>query len=69
MQVDKHIPLPAGRESYPFAQMAKGDSFLITDDTWVHNVRSAAYMYQSRHPGTRFTCRKYGEGWRLWRVE
>jgi hypothetical protein len=48
--------------------MALGDSFLVLDATWIKNLRSAAYMYSKRHPGTRFTCRRYGEGWRLWRV-
>jgi hypothetical protein len=41
---------------------------LVLDATWIKNLRSAAYMYSRRHPGTRFTCRRYGEGWRLWRV-
>jgi hypothetical protein len=48
--------------------MAIGDSFMILDSTWIKNLRSAAYMYSRRHPGTRFTCRRHGEGWRLWRV-
>ena len=71
MQIDKNIPLPGGvdpRERYPFPEMAIGDSFLIVDATWIKNLRSAAYMYSRRHPGTRFTCRRHGEGWRLWRV-
>jgi hypothetical protein len=48
--------------------MSVGDSFLVLDATWIKNLRSAAYMYSRRHPGTRFTCRRHGEGWRLWRV-
>jgi len=71
MKIDKNIPLPGGvdpRERYPFSDMALGDSFLVVDATWIKNLRSAAYMYSKRHPGTRFTCRRYGEGWRLWRV-
>ena len=71
MQIEKNIPLPGGvdpRERYPFPDMAIGDSFMIVDATWIKNLRSAAYMYSRRHPGTRFTCRRHGEGWRLWRV-
>ena len=71
MNIDKNIPLPGGgdpRQRYPFADMAPGDSFLILDATWIKNLRSAAYMHSRRNPGTRFTCRRYGEGWRLWRV-
>jgi hypothetical protein len=48
--------------------MAVGDSFLILDKDWIKNLRSAAYMYSRRHPGVRFTCRRYEQGWRLWRV-
>jgi hypothetical protein len=71
MKIEKNIPLPGGvdpRERYPFPDMALGDSFMILDATWIKNLRSAAYMYSKRHPGTRFTCRRHGEGWRLWRV-
>lgn len=71
MKIEKNIPLPGGvdpRERYPFPEMAIGDSFMILDATWIKNLRSAAYMYSRRHPGTRFTCRRHGEGWRLWRV-
>ena len=71
MKIEKNIPLPGGvdpRERYPFPDMALGDSFMILDATWIKNLRSAAYMYSRRHPGTRFTCRRHGEGWRLWRV-
>lgn len=71
MQLDKNIPLPndgTHRERYPFPDMVVGDSFLVLDASWIKNLRSAAYMYSRRHPGTRFTCRRHGEGWRLWRV-
>ena len=71
MQIEKNIPLPGGadpRERYPFPEMAIGDSFMVLDATWIKNLRSAAYMYSRRHPGARFTCRRHGEGWRLWRV-
>ena len=71
MKIEKNIPLPGGvdpRERYPFPDMAIGDSFMVLDATWIKNLRSAAYMYSRRHPGTRFTCRRHGEGWRLWRV-
>jgi len=47
--------------------MQVGDSFLVLDADWIKNLRSAAYMYGRRH-GVKFTIRKYGEGWRLWRV-
>lgn len=71
MKLDKNIPVPGGvdyRERYPFPDMRVGDSFMVLDASWIKNLRSAAYMYSRRHPGTRFTCRRFGEGWRLWRV-
>ena len=70
MKIEKNIPLPNRdpRERYPFADMAVGDSFLVVDRSWIKNLRSAAYMHSRRHPGVRYTCRKHGEGWRLWRV-
>jgi len=71
MKIESNIPLPGGadpRERYPFPDMAVGDSFLILDKDWIKNLRSAAYMYSRRHPGVRFTCRRYEQGWRLWRV-
>jgi hypothetical protein len=39
--------------------MAIGDSFLILDKDWIKNLRSAAYIYSRRRPGTLFTCRRY----------
>jgi hypothetical protein len=71
MKIDRHIPVPPeadARQRYPFPDMKIGDSFLVLEADWIKNLRSAAYMYAKRHPGVRFTIRKYGEGWRLWRV-
>lgn len=70
MKIDQNIPLPLehSRAIYPFPDMKLGDSFMVLDATWVKNLRSAAYMYSRRHPGVRFTVRRYNEGWRLWRV-
>lgn len=71
MNIENHIPVPgpeSARSVYPFPKMKVGDSFLVLEADWVRNLRSAAYMYAKRHPGVRFTIRKYGEGWRLWRV-
>jgi len=71
MKIEAHIPVPgpqAARQVYPFPDMRVGESFLVLEADWIKNLRSAAYMYARRHPGVRFTIRKYGEGWRLWRV-
>jgi hypothetical protein len=71
MKIESHIPAPSpesARAVYPFPSMNVGDSFLVLEADWIKNLRSAAYMYAKRHPGVRFTVRKYGEGWRLWRI-
>lgn len=69
LRVDSGIPLPAEaqREKYPFPIMAVGDSFLLTDAASAKNARSAAWMYSKRH-GSRFSCRRVEDGWRVWRV-
>jgi hypothetical protein len=69
LRVDSGIPLPAEaqREKYPFPVMAVGDSFLLTDAASAKNARSAAWMYSKRH-GSRFSCRRVEDGWRVWRV-
>lgn len=70
MQIQATFPIPPipARERYPFSQMAVGESFMVLDPTWIKNIRSAAYMHSRRHPGVKFTVRKYGEGWRIWRT-
>ena len=71
MKIESHIPVPSEQSSravYPFPDMRVGDSFLVLEADWIKNLRSAAYMYAKRHPGVKFTVRKYGEGWRLWRI-
>jgi hypothetical protein len=47
--------------------MAVGDSFLLPDAESAKNARSAAWMFSKRH-GTKFSCRRVDEGWRVWRV-
>lgn len=69
LTVDSGIPIPADaqREKYPFPVMQIGDSFLLPDVESAKNARSAAWMYSKRH-GTKFSCRRVEDGWRVWRV-
>lgn len=69
LTVDTNVPIPAEamRERYPFPVMAVGDSFLLPDAEAAKNARSAAWMFSKRH-GTKFSCRRVPEGWRVWRV-
>jgi len=69
LTVDTGIPIPseAQREKYPFPVMSIGDSFLLTEADAAKNARSAAWMYSKRH-GTKFSCRRVEDGWRIWRI-
>jgi hypothetical protein len=49
---------------YPFRQMAVGQSFFAADYRAVMAARD--YPKRSRY---RFTSRRDGYGWRIWRVE
>jgi hypothetical protein len=70
LTIDDAVPAPAvkKRQTYPFYDMRVGDSFLITDESYVRNARSAAWMFGKRHRGVRFSCRRVDGGWRLWRI-
>jgi hypothetical protein len=59
-----------GREPvYPFADMAIGDSFIITEASKA-SVYHAASMYRCRHAPWCFQLQKDDEGnLRLWRVQ
>ena len=69
MKIDKGVPLPKKRipnGSYPFKEMAIGDSFMVTDG--LASARVLAIHYGRRH-GVKFTSRKEGDGLRVWRIE
>lgn len=64
--VEKGIPVPrvSGRAVYPFPLMEVGDSFSIDGK---ERVAAAASVFGKRH-GVKFSLRKDGEGYRVWRV-
>lgn len=71
IEIDKNIPMPTvqrgpGITHRPYAEMAVGDSFRI-DAADAHRTRVSATKYAHRH-GKRFTVRKDGDGYRVWRV-
>lgn len=66
LDIEKGVPLPRTRASYPFSEMAVGDSFLLPADESVR-VRNAACAHTKVH-GAKFTTLKVGDGVRCWRV-
>lgn len=73
--IERDMPMPPAqiRESYPFRDMAVGDSFRLSTQSEARKASSAACAFSRRHAGAgitvKFSCRKAPEGgWRLWRV-
>lgn len=64
MEIDKNIPIPKARESYPIKDMGIGDSILVPVYT---NFTSSAKKY--RKLGWKFRRKKEGNGFRLWRIK
>jgi len=62
-KIEKGIEIPDGWSKYPFSKMEVGDSFFVKTKSG-----KSAYMYSKRH-GMRFTVRKEGDGFRIWRIE
>lgn len=72
-KIEKNIPLKHGRSrKYPFGDMEVGDSFLVNikndpkNDR--HNLSSTASYFGIRN-NKKFSVRKDGDGFRVWRVE
>ena len=64
--IEKGVPLQTNRQTYPFAQMAIGDSFFVADIS-SSKLTSAASYWAKRH-GTKFTVRAVDGGARVWRI-
>jgi hypothetical protein len=65
IKIDKQIPIPNGRNKYPFAEMEIGDSFFVA------NVRSSNIQLRYYKPKqfTRRSVVKDGvQGVRVWRI-
>jgi hypothetical protein len=64
--IEKGIPVPmvSGTRVYPFPSMEVGDSFSIDRK---EKVAAAASVFGKRH-GVKFSLRRTGNGYRVWRV-
>ena len=78
IKVDKDIPLPYATRrgayfKYPWSSMDVGDSFYVdgvpTATGAVCNFASTVYHHNRTHPKTKFTCRREGSGFRVWRTK
>jgi hypothetical protein len=75
-EIQSDIPLPrlvCGRDSYPFASMAVGDSFALesNDIKNVQRVRTAASWYGLRNEPVKFAVRRVDpitKQYRCWRI-
>lgn len=72
--IDKNVPMPESRGSsrYPYADMEVGDSFFIAtrgvDELGTaRRLRGSSFTY-GKKVGKKFSVRKMGEGFRVWRV-
>lgn len=74
-KIEKNVPLSeAAQRKYkrwPFAEMKIGDSFYLSLKDAGQNgvvVRPAASYFGIRNRDYKFTVRKDGEGYRVWRI-
>lgn len=69
--VEKNIPLPQDRNSYPFREMLPGDSILLDADGKGNKSKPAmAARVYAKRSGRKFTLRSIDGGAqvRIWRV-
>ena len=68
MKIEKGIPMPTRlRSKYPFKEMEVGDSFQVGEEM-KETIRSASSIFGARN-NMKFSVRKYGNGYRIWRTE
>lgn len=71
-EIQKGVPMPTARRGkelkYPFDQLGKGDSFVVTDEADMKSVVSCANSYSKRY-GIELVARKTSEGVRVWRLD
>lgn len=63
--IDKAVPMPAPRNSYPWASMEVGDSFHAKVERYKLNAAATA---AGKTLGIKFSVRPDGDGFRVWRV-
>jgi hypothetical protein len=67
-EIEKNVPFPTDRLTYPFADMDVGDSFLVGKGKR-SSVSSNGALFAKKHPGVKFAVRKVeGGDYRCWRI-
>lgn len=64
ISIDKRIPLPDRSTKYPWREMEIGDSFCCNTEV----IRSGAVSAGKRY-GLKFTVKKEGDHFRVWRIK
>lgn len=70
IEIEKDVPLPtlrADRNRYPFAEMAVGDSFLVSGERSPQKASSAC-VWTAKKDGRKYVSRTVEGGVRVWRV-
>ncbi len=65
--IERDVPIPNRRRTYPFDQMGVGESVLVPA-TKGHSARTCMFS-TARKTGKKFISRTLPEGVRIWRVE
>jgi hypothetical protein len=67
--IEKNVPLTS-KNSYPFEQMADGDSFLIpcTDNKKIGYIRAQINALKKKYPTKIISTRKEETGLRVWLI-
>lgn len=68
-RIEKGVAPPKRHAStkYPFPDMDVGDSFAVPTEQ-LALVRTASYHWGKINGGKKFSTRKYGDGYRCWRI-
>lgn len=67
--VEKNIPLPATRQTYPWDDLSVGDSFFVANRS-LKTLRSLAFQYRRRTGmDKKFIAREEDGGVRVWRTK
>lgn len=73
MMIEKGIPLPAPRASYPFKDMVPGDSILVNPkqgearSRHQSRVSASIFAFEKKNPGVKLTSKSEENGIRIWR--
>lgn len=68
-EIVKGLEIPKSKSwaRWKFAEMASGDCMVLETEEEYKQAQSAAYMFAKRNKGYQFTCRRDGDGGKIWR--